>query len=95
MRPPRRRGSGGGLRGSGSHVAEAASPVTARLSLGSALRRVADGGEECRVRLRDGTAYDARLGRVGADFVEVVTGAHAETWVVAFAALAAVHSREA
>ena len=53
--------------------------MTARLGLGSALRRVADGGEECRVRLRDGTAYDARLGRVGADFVEVVTGELAKT----------------
>ncbi len=84
------------VRGLPSHaVAEAAWPVTARLGLGSALRRVADGGEECRVRLRDGTAYDARLGRVGADFVEVFTGDHAEPWVVAFAALAAVHSREA
>jgi len=85
----------GSVRGLPSHaVAEAAWPVTARLGLGSALRRVADGGEECRVRLRDGTAYDARLGRVGADFVEVISGDHAETWVLAFAALAAVHSRE-
>jgi hypothetical protein len=75
-------------------VAEAAWPVTARLGLGSALRRVADGGERCRVRLRDGTAYDARLGRVGADFVEVVTGDRAEPWVVALDALSAVHSRE-
>lgn len=74
-------------------VAEAAWSVTARLGLGSALWRVADGGEECRVRLRDGTAYDARLGRVGADFVEVVTGDRAGPWVVALGALAAVHSR--
>ena len=85
----------GTVRGLPPHaVAEAAWPVTSRLGLGSALRRVADGGERCRVRLRDGTAYDARLGRVGADFVEVVTGEHAEPWVVALAALAAVHSRE-
>lgn len=87
----------GSARGLPSHaVAEAAWPVTARLGLGSALRRVADGGDECRVRLRDGTAYDARLGRVGADFVEAtITGDHAETRLFAFAALAAVHSREA
>ena len=75
-------------------VAEAAWPVTARLGLGSALRRVADGGDQCRVRLRDGTAYDARLGRVGADFVEVFTVDHAQPWVLAFTSLAAVHSRE-
>ena len=75
-------------------VAEAAWPVTTRLGLGSALRRVADGGEQCRVRLRDGTAYDARLGRVGADFVEAFTGDRSEQLVVTFGALAAVHSRE-
>ena len=37
---------------------------------------------------------DARLGRVGADFVEVVPGDRAEPWVVALGALSAVHSRE-
>ena len=83
------------LRGLPSHsVAEEAWPVTARLGLGSALRRLADGRDECRLRLRDGTAYDARLGRVGADFVEAFTGDHAEPVVLAITALAAVHSRE-
>lgn len=76
-------------------VAEAAWPVTARLGLGSALRRLADGREECRLRLRDGTAYDARLGRVGADFVEAFTGDHIEPLVLAITALAAVHTRVA
>ena len=75
-------------------VAQEAWPVTARLSLGSALRRLADAREECRLRLRDGTAYDARLGRVGADFVEAFTGDHLEPLAVALTALAAVHTRE-
>ncbi len=76
-------------------VSEAAWPVTARLGVGSALRRVAEDGEECRLRLRDGTAYDARLGRVGADFVEALIGEQREPVVVRFAALSAVHTREA
>jgi len=76
-------------------VAEAAWPVTARLSLASALRRLADGGEECRVRLRDGAGYDARLGRVGADFVEAFTGDQREPVLLSTAAIAAVHSRGA
>ena len=66
----------------GHAVAEEAWPVTARLGLGSALRRLAEGREECRLRLRDGTAYDAHLGRVGADFVEVLTGGQAEPLVL-------------
>jgi hypothetical protein len=79
-------------------VAHAAWPVTARLGLGSALRRVADAREPCRLRLRDGTSYDARLGRVGGDFVEARVGdpgaGHPGTApvLVAFTALAAVHT---
>ena len=72
-------------------VPEDAWPVTARLGLGSALRRVAEEQDECRLRLRDGTRYDARLGRVGKDFVEACVGDHREAVVVAFTALAAVH----
>jgi hypothetical protein len=73
-------------------VAEAARPITAKLGLGSALRRVSESGEECRVRLRDGTAYDARLGRVGGDFLEALVGDRRAPVVVPFAALAAVHT---
>ncbi|RYP88417.1 hypothetical protein EKO23_03580 [Nocardioides guangzhouensis] len=77
-------------------VAEAAWPVTARLGLGSALRRVAEARDPCRLLLRDGTTYDARLGRVGADFVEAhlgetPPGTRTGPVLVAFTALAAVH----
>ena len=72
-------------------VPEEAWPVTSRLGLGSALRRVAAEQGGCRLRLRDGTTYDARLGRVGQDFVEACVGDRREAVVVAFTALAAVH----
>jgi hypothetical protein len=67
------------------------SPVS-RLGLGSALRRLADTGAECRLHAVDGTVRDARLARVGSDFVETRVG---NGRVVLFArdALAAVQSR--
>lgn len=68
-------------------------PVTARLGLGSALRRLAEEGGECGVRLRDGTAYDGRLGRVGADFTEVATTDQSAPVAVAHAAVATVQRR--
>ena len=68
------------------------SPV-ARLGLGSALRRLADAGERCVLHLLDGTAHDALLRRVGADFVEAGVGG-GRTVLVAFSALAAVQSRD-
>jgi hypothetical protein len=68
------------------------SPVS-RLGLGSALRRIADTGERCVLRLVDGTAHDAVLRRVGADFVEATVG-EGHTVLVAFGTLAAVQSRE-
>lgn len=52
-------------------VAREARPITARLGLGSALRRVAATRIECRIWLRDGSTRDGQLGRVGADFVEL------------------------
>ena len=75
-------------------VAEAAWPATARLGLGSALRRVAESRDPCRLLLRDGATYDARLGRVGADFVEAHLGdppRAAAPVLVALTALAAAH----
>lgn len=70
---------------------EAVSPV-ARLGLGSALRRLAESGERCVLHGRDGTAHDAVVVRVGADFVEVRTG---RRWLLlAFAGIAAVQRRE-
>ncbi|HEY6934576.1 MAG TPA: hypothetical protein VI452_14345 [Marmoricola sp.] len=52
-------------------VNEAALPVTARLSLRSALRTLAGGHRECVVRLLDGGQVTGVLGRVGNDFVEL------------------------
>jgi len=72
-------------------VPEVAWPAVARLRLGSALRRIGDAGGECRVQDVSGTSYDGRLGRVGADFVEVI--GPAQVTLVPFAALAAVQRR--
>jgi len=74
-------------------VPEVAWSPVARLGLGSALRRLADAGERCVLHLRDATAYDAVLRRVGADFAEATVG-EGRTVLVAFAALAAVQSRD-
>lgn len=68
-------------------IAAEAWPVTARLALGSALRGLA--GEQCLLRLLDGTSVDGRLGRAGADFVEVQPGGGPPV-LVAYTALAAV-----
>ena len=68
------------------------SPVS-KLGLGSALRRIAATGERCVLRLVDGTAHDAVLRRVGADFVEATVG-EGTSVLVAFVNLAAVQSRE-
>ena len=74
-------------------VPEVAWSPVARLGLGSALRRLADAGERCVLHLRDATAYDAVLRRVGADFVEATVG-EGRTVLVAFSALAAIQSRD-
>jgi len=75
---------------------EVAWPVTARLTVGSALRRLAEAGERCVVHLVDGGRHEGVPRRVGQDFVEVVTGAdgHERMVLVAFGALAAVQSEE-
>jgi hypothetical protein len=73
-------------------VPEVAWSPAARLGIGSALRRIADAGERCVVRLTDGAAYDVVLQRVGADFVEAVTGEECLV-LLGFGALAAVQSR--
>jgi hypothetical protein len=45
--------------------------VTARLGVGSALRRLAEAGGEVLLHRGDGSAARGVLGRVGADFVEL------------------------
>jgi len=67
------------------------SPLT-RLALGSAIRRLSEAAEQCLVHLVDGTAHEARVVRVGADFVELSVGS-ARVELVAFSALAALQSR--
>ena len=68
------------------------SPLT-RLGLPSALRRIAEAGEECVLHLVDGSRHDGVLRRVGADFCELVEGQDRRTVLVAFTALAAAQSR--
>lgn len=72
-------------------VPEVAWSPVARLGLGSALRRLAESGERCVLHLRDGSARDGVLRRVGRDFVEVRTGSD-RVLLVGFDALAAVQS---
>jgi hypothetical protein len=66
-----------------------ARPVTARLGLASALRRVAEERAEVLLHRVDGSLDRGVLTRVGADFVELLAR---ESEVVPFAALAAVRS---
>jgi hypothetical protein len=68
------------------------SPLT-RLGLGSALRRISEAGERCLVHLRTGSRIEGGVLRVGADFAEVET-APGRVQLVAFAAIAAVQSRD-
>jgi hypothetical protein len=67
------------------------SPLT-RLGPGSALRRLSEAGEPCLVHLVDGTVHEARVARVGSDFVELTVG-DGRIELVSFAAIAAVRSR--
>lgn len=74
-------------------LAEPVRPLGARLGIGSALRGVAEQGTAVVVRTVDGATLGGRLGRVGADFVEVRLHAGEDgPLVVPFSALAAVGS---
>ncbi len=74
-------------------VPEVAWPVVARLRIGSALRRLADGGVACSLHLVDGRRHDGVVTRVGADFAEVSAGDAGRVVLIAFEQLAAVQSR--
>lgn len=74
-------------------VPDEALGVVQRLGIGSPLRRLAEGGREVVVHLRDATVLRGRLGRVGADFLELADGN--QQWLVSFGALAAVQSPDA
>ncbi len=88
----------GAVEGASSRATpEVAWPVTGRLTVASALRRLAEAGERCVVHLVDGARHDGVPRRVGQDFVELVVGAegHERLVLVALTALAAVQSEEA
>lgn len=74
-------------------VPEVAWSAVARLGIGSALRRLAESGERCLLHRVDGVRLEGTLRRVGADFVEVLTGEPARVVLVPYDALAAVQSR--
>lgn len=84
----------GAVRGAAERsVPEAAwSPLT-RLSFAAALRRIAAVRGECLLHTRDGSRHEARLLRVGQDFVEAEVGAEPGGMLFAFARLAAVQRR--
>lgn len=68
------------------------SPLT-RLGLDSALRRLADAGERCVVHTLDAGRHEGALVRVGADFVEAMTGER-RTVLLSLVAVAAVQRRD-
>ena len=72
-------------------VPEVAWSPLARLGVGAALRRLAESGERCVLRLRDGSAREGVVRRVGGDFVEL-RAAGDRPVLVAFDALAAAQS---
>lgn len=74
-------------------VPEVAWSAVARLGLGSAMRRLAEGDEPCTLHLLDGRGHDGVVRRVGQDFVEVATGEAGRKVLVSFGQLAAVQSR--
>ena len=61
----------------GRGVASSARPLTARLGLASALRGVAEERNEVVLHRTDGALARGPLGRVGADFVEVLAASDA------------------
>lgn len=75
-------------------VPEVAWAVVARLGLGSALRRLGEAGQRCLVHRVDGTRHEGAVRRVGADFAELAVGDDERVILIAFAAIAAIQSRD-
>ena len=81
------------LRGLAGHgVPEDRRPVTARLTLASALRRLAEERLETVVHRADGSVCRGLLGWVGADFVDLWSAGEAGVQTVPFGTVAAVRS---
>ncbi len=74
-------------------VAEVAWSPLHRLGVGSALRRLAESGVRCVVRLVDGNHHEAVVRRVGADFVEISSAADV-LLLIPYRAISAVQSRD-
>ena len=72
-------------------VPEVAWSPLSRLSLGSALRRLAESGERCLVHTVEGACHDGTLRRVGEDFAETVD-VSGRLALVPFSAVAAIRS---
>lgn len=73
-------------------VPEPEHPLSARLSVGSVLRRLAEDAPGCVLRLRGGRQIDGDLLRIGADFV--VVRAAGSDLDVPFSALLALRGQE-
>lgn len=71
-------------------VPEEARPLSARLSLRSVLRRLAEERRECALHLHGGRVVQGGLARVGADFVELRTGEPPDLVVVPLASVVVV-----
>jgi hypothetical protein len=83
----------GSARGLLDRVAPAGGqPVQDRLGIGSVLRQLSGARCEVVVHRTDGRSTRGTLGRVGADFVEVLAGESGHLEVLPFTAVAAVRS---
>lgn len=76
-------------------VSREALPLSARLGVRSVLRRIADAGGECQLVFSDDSVLEGRIGRVGADFLELrsPTGSAQGDDVVPLESVAAVLGR--
>lgn len=76
-----------------SPMPEAGRPLTARLTLRSALRGLAEDRRPCTVHLRGGRTLQGNLVRVGADFAVLRQGGTGEQVTVPLGAIALVRGR--